>query len=88
MILENALDDWLERQQQRETSMERAKMLYRIDEFIDSVIINLTRYGLDSAECTELARPPAVSVQGPTVQATSVDFEPRRKRKIGYLAKH
>lgn len=67
---------------------ERAKLIYRTDEFIDSETIKLLRYGLDSTGSTERPGVPEMTVQAPMLQEESACFSPPTRRAIGYLAKH
>jgi len=63
---------------------ERAKLISRTDEFIDSPTINLLRCGLESSASVHVPEP---IFHEPTCHAQGVDFWPP-KRETGYLAKH
>ena len=43
----DALGEWRKQQKPLEIFCERAQLIYQIDEFLDSSIINLTRHGLE-----------------------------------------
>lgn len=63
---------------------ERAKLIYRPDEFIDSPTINLLRYGLESPSPSHVQEP---IFHEPTFHAPDIDFwtpPTHHRNRIGF----
>lgn len=64
----DALGAWMKQQKPLEIFCERAKLIYQIDKFLDSSLINLTRYGLELPMPASMPEPissvPTWHVQG------------------------